>query len=330
MVENIEVTPDEDGIRLDKWLKQKFPDMHFSVFQKAMRTGQLRVDSKRAKGDKRLEAGQKIRIPPQLSNPVEKKQTGISKRDEEFIQSLVIYKDKYIIAINKPAGLATQGGSKINKHVDGLLDGLMFDTEQRPRLVHRLDKDTSGVLVLARNAKAAKFMGDVFRGRDVRKYYWAITIPVPIRHKGIIETTIGNIEDEDGVEKMRKTSDDKGKLATTYYSVIEALGKKVAWVAFWPRTGRKHQIRVHAQEIDCPLLGDYKYGYKKDLLEHEIIDLPDLPDMLHLHARRIMFRHPITNERIDIVAPLDSKMKKTWDYFNFDPNDKTDPFEDID
>jgi len=329
MAENIKITEAENGVRLDRWLKKNYPDITFGNLQKILRTGQLRIDGKRVKGEARLTEGQIIRIPPQLSSPIAKKDRYISKQAEEYIQSLVIYKDKHIIAINKPAGLATQGGSKIKKHVDGMLDGLKFDGS-RPHLIHRLDKDTSGVLLLARSPKAAKFMGDVFKGREIRKYYWAITVPSPKRHQAKIETIIGNIKDDTGIEKMRKTSADKGKKAITYYQVMESLGKKLAWVAFWPRTGRKHQIRVHAQEMECPILGDYKYGYRKEFLDHEEIDIPDIDDLLHLHARRIIFRHPITGERLDITAPLGEHMKKTWAYFNFDSNDKSDPFEELD
>lgn len=323
MVEQVEVVEADDGMRLDRWLKKYYPDTTFSNLQKILRTGQLRVDGKRAKGDARLEKGQMIRIPPQLTHAVPKEERGLSQKDIDFIQSLVLYKDEHIIAINKPAGLATQGGTKINRHVDGLLDGLTFGAA-RPHLVHRLDKDTSGVLLLARNPRVAKVMGDLFSGRDIRKYYWAITVPAPLQHQGKIKTTIAKV-DGPGGERMRGVSEDKGKTALTYYQVMETAHTKLAWVAFWPRTGRTHQIRVHALEMGCPLLGDYKYAYHQPLLEEQ----PALPNMLHLHARRVILPHPVTGKKLDITAPLDPEMKKTWKFFNFNPDDKSDPFEEL-
>ncbi len=323
MIDNVTVTEAEDGVRLDRWLKKNYPEAAFSNIQKILRTGQLRVDGKRAKGDMRLAAGQLIRVPPQLAVPVPKNEKGLTKKDVDFIQSLVLYKDEHLIAINKPSGLASQGGTNINRHVDGLLDGLIYDGV-RPHLVHRLDKDTSGILLLARNPKIAKLMGEMFQGRDIRKYYWAITVPAPAQHQGKIKSTIAKV-DGPGGEKMRGVSEEKGKTALTYYQVMEAAHTNLAWVAFWPKTGRTHQIRVHALEMGCPLLGDYKYSYHQPLLD----ELPELPKMLHLHARRVILPHPVTGKKLDITAPLDRDMKKTWKFFNFNPEDKTDPFEDI-
>lgn len=323
MVDNVTVKEGEDGVRLDRWLKKNYPEATFSNLQKILRTGQLRVDGKRAKGDMRLVKGQLIRVPPQLAVPVPKNEKGMTKKDTDFIQSLVLYKDEHIIAINKPAGLATQGGTKINRHIDGMLDGLA-DGGVRPHLVHRLDKDTSGILLLARNPKIAKLMGEMFQGRDIRKYYWAITVPAPVQHQGKIKSTIAKVGGPGG-EKVRGVSEEKGKTAITYYQVMETAGTKLAWVAFWPKTGRTHQIRVHALEMGCPLLGDYKYCYSQPLLE----ELRELPNMLHLHARRIILPHPVTGKRLDITAPLDPHMRKTWKFFNFNPEDKTDPFADV-
>ncbi len=324
MAKNIIIKEEEDGVRLDRWLKKNYPETTFSNLQKILRTGQLRIDGKRAQGDARLVKGQTLRIPPQLATPALKSERGLSKKNIDFIQSLVLYKDEHLIAINKPAGLASQGGTNINRHVDGLLDGLIYDGV-RPHLVHRLDKDTSGVLLLARNPKIAKLMGEMFQGRDIiRKYYWAITVPAPHQHQGKIKSTIAKV-DGPGGEKVRGVSAEKGKTAITYYQVMETALNKLAWVAFWPRTGRTHQIRVHAAEMGCPLLGDYKYGQNQMFLE----DMPELPNMLHLHARRVILPHPMTGKRLDITAPLAPVMRKTWKYFNFNPEDKSDPFEDV-
>ncbi len=325
MAEFITITEAQDGARLDRWLKKEYPHIPFGEMQKIIRTGQIRINGKRVKGDKKLELGQELRLPPQMNSIVAKKEKTVSDEDAEFIQSLVIYKDKHIIAINKPAGLATQGGTKVKKHVDGLLDGLKFDG-LHPHIVHRLDKDTSGVLLLARSPKVAKALGAMFAGRDIRKYYWAITNSVPQARQGKITTTIDKEEDEDtGYEKMRNSKSGKGKESLTYYQVLDNAARRLALVAFWPRTGRKHQIRLHALEIGCPLLGDYKYLRDQEILEETM----DLPNILHLHSRRIIMRHPITGQKLDITAPLDPEMKKTWDFFGFDANDETDPFEEL-
>jgi 23S rRNA pseudouridine955/2504/2580 synthase len=322
MVESVTVTAAEDGVRLDRWLKKHYPSMTFGNLQKILRTGQLRVDGKRVKGDARLAEGQQVRIPPQLAAP-QKAGQGVSAKGAELIRSLVIYEDDHIIAINKPAGLASQGGSKITRHVDGLLEGLSVNGV-KPHLVHRLDKDTSGVMLLARNPKVAKALGALFQGRDIRKYYWAITVPAPAVYQGKIKSTLAKV-DGPGGEKVQGVAEEKGKTAITYYQVMETAGTRLAWVAFWPQTGRTHQIRVHALEMGCPLLGDYKYSHHQELLEEQ----PELPNMLHLHARRIILPHPVTGKALDITAPLDPKMKKTWKFFNFNPDDKSDPFAEV-
>lgn len=326
MIEGVIVEEADNGQRVDRWLKKYYPQLPFSQMQKILRTGQMRVDGKRAKPETRLATGQILRLPPQVVAPPPKEARGLSQKDTDFIQSLVIYKDDYFIAINKPSGLATQGGSKIGKHVDGMLDGLKFGNKDRPHLVHRLDKDTSGVLLLARSANAARQAGEVFRDRDIRKYYWAITSPAPLDHEGKIKSVIAKVEGAGG-ERMMAVDDDRedGKMALTYYSVMENLGGDVAWVAFWPRTGRTHQIRVHAAEIGAPLLGDFKYNRDQSFYEQN----PELPQSLHLHARRLVFDNPFGRGKIDIVAPLGPEMRKTFKHFGFNPDDKSDPFADM-
>lgn len=326
MSEGVIISEDDDGQRLDRWLKKHYPDFAFGQLQKILRTGQLRVDGKRAKGETRLVKGQTIRIPPQLLAPAPERKKGLSPRDIDFIKSLVIYKEQHVMALNKPSGLAVQGGSKIERHVDGLLDGLK-DSEDapRPRLVHRLDRDTSGVLLLARTTLAAQMLGDQFKGRDIRKYYWAVTSPAPAQHQGKITVPLAK-RDAGGGERVMAADEEDGKSALTYYQVMETVGDKLAWVAFWPRTGRTHQIRVHALEIGCPLLGDYKYEEQQAFLAEN----PNLPRTLHLHARRIILPHPVTGKTLDITAPLDPEMKKTFKYFGFNADDKSDPFDILD
>jgi 23S rRNA pseudouridine955/2504/2580 synthase len=325
MTESITVNEVDDGQRLDRWLKKNFPHVPFGQMQKILRTGQLRVDGKRVKGDARLALGQVVRIPPQLNAASEEKEDRpLPEKDVEFIRALVIYQDDHMIAINKPAGLAVQGGTKINRHIDGLLDGLSKD-DLRPHLVHRLDKDTSGVLLLARNPKTARALAEAFRGRDIRKYYWAVTAPAPQIDQGKILSALAKV-DVGGGERMMAVDEEEGKASLTYYSVMERVGKSLAWVAFWPKTGRQHQIRVHAAQIGSPLLGDFKYDPVQAFLQ----DNPDLPDGLHLHARRVIMRHPVTGKKLDITAPLDPETKKTFKYFGFNAEDKSDPFEDLD
>lgn len=326
MVDSVTVAESDDGQRLDRWLKKYYPDAGFSQVQKILRTGQVRVDGKRAKGDARLATGQLIRIPPQLTSPLPREERGLSPKDEAFIQSLVIYKDDYIIALNKPQGLAVQGGTKIVKHIDGLLDGLRFGAE-KPHLVHRLDKDTSGVLLLARSPKMARELGEYFRGRDIRKYYWAVTAPAPVQDQGKIKSSLAKMG-APGDERVQTVDEnnEEGKTALTFYSVMERVGDAVAWVAFWPKTGRTHQIRVHAAEMGAPLLGDFKYDPEQYFLSEN----PGLSNVLHLHARRLILPHPVTGKTIDITAPLGPEMKKTFKFFGFSVEDKSDPFEDVD
>ncbi|MDE1150920.1 MAG: RluA family pseudouridine synthase [Micavibrio sp.] len=325
MAEGVIVSENDNGQRLDRWLKKHYPDVPFGAVQKILRTGQLRVDGKRVKGDARLAAGQSIRIPPQMLQPQPKLDRGLSDKDIDFVKSLVIYRDEDVIAVNKPAGLASQGGTKVGKNLDYLLDGLKFGNEHRPHLVHRLDMETSGVMILARHTQCARILSEMFRGRDIRKYYWAITTPAPELEQGKIRSAIGKV-DVGGGERIMATDGEDGKMSLTFYNVMERLGKAIAWVAFWPRTGRQHQIRVHALEMGTPLLGDFKYAREQEFLQEN----PTLPQSLHLHARRLILPHPMTGRKLDITAPLEGDMKKTFKYFGFDADDKTDPFADLD
>lgn len=323
---NNQMTIDEadDGQRLDRYLKKHFPAISFGDVQKVLRKGQVRVDGKRVKGDARLATGQILRVPPQWTMETEKREKTISQRDTDFFRSLVIYEDKDIIAINKPAGIASQGGSKVGRNIDDLSLAMAIDGA-KPHLVHRLDKDTTGVMLLARNPKAARLLGNLFKGRDIRKYYWAITVPAPEMYQGKIKSALAKVA-RGGTERVESVEDDDGRMAITYYNVMEAAGRKLAWVAFWPRTGRTHQIRVHAAEMGCPLLGDFKYDTEQVLLQEN----PDLSAALHLHARRLILPHPVTGKKLDITAPLGDDMRKTFKYFGFPVDDKTDPFETLD
>jgi len=318
-VRHIEVSEDEDGQRLDRFLQKHLKGTPFGLLQKLMRSGQIRVDSKRVKAATRITAGQSVRIPPMEDRENQEKK--LSARDADFIRSLVIYDDGDIIAINKPAGIATQGGTNIKRHIDGMLDALVDDKGVKPRLVHRLDKDTSGVLLLARSSNIARQMGKIFQGRHIRKIYWAITVPAPEINSGEIKAPLMKAGGE-GKEKM--IVHEEGQFATTLFDIVDRAHKQLAFVAFWPRTGRTHQIRVHAAHMGCPILGDGKYGGNDAM-----IDGIDHVRRVHLHARLISFNHPRNNKHVEIAAPLADDLLKSWKDFGFDPNSSYDAFQDI-
>jgi 23S rRNA pseudouridine955/2504/2580 synthase len=232
---------------------------------------------------------------------------------------LVIYRDDDVIALNKPAGLAVQGGTKTTRHLDAMLDALRFGSKERPRLVHRLDRDTSGVLLLARSARVAAKLGKTFQGRDVRKMYWALVAGVPEVSRGRIDLPVAK---RLGRRGERMTADaQEGKRAVTLYSVIETAAKKASWLALWPLTGRTHQLRVHCAAMGHPIIGDAKYGGKSAFLAAE-----GVARRLHLHARALCLPHPSGKGEIRVVADLPGHMAESWDLFGFDRNYSGDPF----
>ncbi|HYE48224.1 MAG TPA: RluA family pseudouridine synthase [Azospirillaceae bacterium] len=325
-VENRTVAPDEADMRLDRWFKRHFPLLSHIQLEKLLRTGQVRVDGGRVKAAERLAAGQVVRVPPLPDQPplnpaaAKPKPSGPSEKEARELRALVLHRDADVIVLNKPAGLAVQGGTgQGGKHLDAMLDALTFDGKERPKLVHRLDKDTSGCLVLARNSFAATRLTAAFRGRDARKYYWAVTVGVPKPHQGKIDAPIGK---EAGTRGERMAVDeDEGVKAVTLYQVVEQVHKKAAFVAMWPLTGRTHQLRVHMNLIGTPILGDGKYAGQDAFLAGGA----ELPRQLHLHARRIVIPHP-RGGTVDVSAPLPRHMAQTWSYFGFSPNDDGDPF----
>ena len=319
-VELVEVVSAETGMRLDRWFRAHYPSVPHGALQKWLRTGQVRVDGGRAKANARLEAGQTVRVPPmRMANP--KSRTSrpptaqtLSDDDLRFIQDMVIYKDSRVLAINKPPGLAVQGGTKTSRHVDGLLDGLKFDAKERPRLVHRLDKDTSGVLLLARDRASASALGDELKTREARKTYWALLNGVPSPQRGEIDLPLVK---KGGAQSERvhvaEENEDGARYAVTRYAVLEPAGSKLCWAALWPLTGRTHQLRAHMAAIGHPVVGDGKYGGREAHPGGEI------GSNLHLHARKIEFANPSGNGTLKIMAELPDHMRKTWGLFGFDP-----------
>ena len=327
------VESDDDGIRVDRWFKRHYPSVGHGQVEKLLRTGQVRVDGKRVKAGDRISAGQVIRLPPQIQTihtqraqaeaSVDRSpSTGGDKR-RKFAESLVIHKDSSVLVLNKPSGLATQGGSGITEHVDGLLEFLKFERKQRPRLVHRLDRDTSGVLVVARTSPAAEALSKSLRHRDAQKTYWALTKGVPKPFQGRIKSALAKESgfgqhgrDEKMVAVERDV--DGAKHAETEYAVLDRAGEEFAWVAARPVTGRMHQIRVHLASLGTPIVGDFKYGGTETRGRGEI------ENRLHLHARSIDIAHP-DGGRLKITAPLSPHMTRSWSLLGFNPETKESP-----
>ena len=317
----------EGESRLDRWLKKRFPQITQGAIEKMCRTGQIRVDGGRVKASTRIGPGAQVRVPPlpKADAPAPKREVSIADDDARMIQAAVLWKDDHIIALNKPPGLPSQGGSgQSNRHVDGLTGALMFGYKDRPKLVHRLDKDTSGVLLLARTDRIARALSEAFRARTTRKIYWAAVAGLPNPKMGTIRFGLvkapGHGRGGEG-EKMiaihpSKVNETEGaKRATTDYAVIDALGTRAAWVALVPVTGRTHQLRAHMAEIGHPIVGDGKYGGsgQENLGDGWGAQLGgEISRKLHLHARSIAFDHPITGKRITLTAPLPDHMLRTW------------------
>jgi len=311
------VVRDEDGMRLDRWFRVHFPQVTFAYLNKLARTGQLRVEGKRVKPNARLEAGQEIRVPPLAfearpadAPSVEAKP--LTKDERKLFDSMILHEDKDIYVLNKPAGLAVQGGTKTHRHIDGLLIGLGAELGERPRLVHRLDRETSGVLVIAKRRAVAASLGKLFATRTVRKIYWAGVKGVPKPAQGKIDIALIKAAGPDGDRvRVADADEEEAQRAVTHYSVIDKAPPVMAWMSLKPSTGRQHQLRAHMAHIGHPILGDDKYG------GHE--DLPAaIPNRLHLHARRIVFPHP-RGGTVDVTAPLPPHMRETWALFGFDP-----------
>jgi 23S rRNA pseudouridine955/2504/2580 synthase len=328
------VAADEAGMRLDRWFKLHFPDLAFGRLQKILREGQVRVDGKRAKGDSRIEQGQAIRVPPlgtaEPEGPrrAEPGEAGYSRGgerrggDAEFLRGLVLFEDADVFVLNKPFGLAVQGGSGLTRHIDGMLPALASARGDIPRLVHRLDRDTTGVLVIAKTRKAAADLGAAFRARSTKKIYWALCAGVPKVKQGRISSFLAKGEDDKGDQKMQVVRQGGEAVhSLTYYAVVDQSAQKLSWLSLRPVTGRTHQLRVHAAEMGHPIVGDPKY------FNVENWELPGgIQNRLHLHARRIVMPLP-SGKILDVSAPLPQHMQQSWNLLGLDAK-QYDPIED--
>jgi 23S rRNA pseudouridine955/2504/2580 synthase len=306
------VTADEADIRLDRWFRRHYPWLTQGVLQKLCRTGQVRVDGSRAETNTRLAPGQTIRVPPlpEDKTPPAPDKPEIDPNDAKDLQRLVLYQDDHILALNKPHGLPVQGGPGIRRHLDGMLDALRFGSDERPRLVHRLDRDTSGLLLLARTPGSAAKLAAAFRGRHIAKTYWSVVVGTPDPAAGKIDRPVARIDGTRGERSaVAILGDPAASHAITTYQTLDVVGDRFAWLAMSPQTGRTHQLRVHAASIGTPILGDGKYGVEKSKVD-------GFGQALHLHARALRFPHP-SGGSLSLEADLPPHMRETFKALGF-------------
>lgn len=322
-IEKRSVRADDDGLRLDRWLKKNYPALPHTLVQKLVRTGQVRVDGSRMKADARLVQGQEVRVPTHFTTPPAdliapslRPPPGLSKADRDFIESMIVFETDRMFVLNKPFGIAVQGGTNTKRHIDGILAGMAdrFGGE-RPRLVHRLDRDTTGVLVVAKDRQTAARLGRLFQTRAVQKIYWALTAGLPKPLQGKVEAPLVKAAGPDGdrVRKARPGEQALAQHATTHYAVIDRLASTIAWVSLKPVTGRQHQLRAHMDILGTPIVGDQKYGTSGNL------PVEGLENKLHLHARRIGIKDAVLGN-IDITAPLPTHMQNSFEILGFNAN----------
>ena len=357
-VQVCDVVEDEAQMRLDRWFRHRFPGLAMSHLNRIVRKGDVRVNGKRVDTSARLETGDKVRVPPlRLDDPAlpAVRRASESQADIEFLKSITLYEDAHVLVLNKPYGLAVQGGPGVKRHIDGLLDCLTPYNGQKPRLVHRIDKDTSGVLLVARTRKMAADLGDIFRKRETRKIYWSVVRGVPRPEQGRISLFLKKGPGMTGErshrtsqrqaprgaqqpfhgdpEKMQvaKHGDDAAQHSVTYYTTLDKVAPRLAWLSMKPITGRTHQLRAHAEAIGHPIIGDPKYALTlADNDPRQSDPLRALPsgmdNKLHLLARRLVLPNP-RGGILDVTAPLPPHMKKTFDLFGFDVS-QYDPIDD--
>jgi len=321
-VETITVRPEEGAGRLDRWFRRHYPGLSHGHLEKLLRTGQVRVDGKRARAGDPVAPGQAIRVPPIPETPAPPSSAAWRARPQDvaLLRDAVLYRDDWAVVVNKPPGLSLQGGTNTERHVDALLDALRFEAAERPRLVHRLDKDTSGVLLIARNAAAAAFFTRAFRDKTTRKVYWAVVVGLPEIRQGRIDLALSKRSAAGGRERVQADAD--GKDAITYYRVVDNAGDRASWLALLPVTGRTHQLRAHCAALGTPILGDGKYGGSAAQLAGGAA-----AHRLHLHARSLEIPSP-AGGTLAVTAPLPPHMRRMWEFFGF-AADAGDPFAEL-
>jgi 23S rRNA pseudouridine955/2504/2580 synthase len=314
-VQSVPVAADESGMRVDRFLEARFPSLSFSHIQRVIRKGEVRVDGKRTQPNNRLATGQMVRIPPlRLEAPAPRAAGGeADDKTRALLKSITLYEDADVLVLNKPMGLAVQGGSGTTRHLDGMLEVLRDAHGQRPRLVHRLDKDTAGCLLVAKTRFAAAALAKTFRSRSARKIYWALVAGVPKPRQGRISTFLAKEAREDeSVMRIARHGEEGASHAVTYYAVVETAGPALAWISLKPVTGRTHQLRAHMGHIGHPIVGDAKYFARENW------ELPGgMQNKLHLLARRIAVPHP-RGGVIDVTAPLPPHMLQSWNLLGLD------------
>jgi 23S rRNA pseudouridine955/2504/2580 synthase len=310
------VKPEEDGMRLDRWCRLRFPGLTNAYLNKLLRTGQVRLDGARVKANARLATGQEVRLPPLVfpTRPRDEPSAAapLKPKDRALLEGMILYSDDDILVLNKPAGLAVQGGTRTSRHVDGLLESWASELGERPRLVHRLDRDTSGVLVVARRRHVASALGRLFATRKVEKDYWAVVQGVPHPREGKVDVPLVKQSGPKGDRMRDATGQEDGQRSVTYYRTADQAGRAFAFMVLQPRTGRQHQLRAHMAHIGHPILGDNKYGGDRAVPAA-------IANRLHLHARRIVFPHPRTGKPVSVVAPLSETLRATFGTLGFDP-----------
>lgn len=342
-VRHVTVDAEDGELRLDRWFRRHFPHLGHGRLARMLRKGEVRVDGARADGATRVGPGQTIRVPP-LPEPDQETRAAPERRERQpadgevaDILSRVLHRDRDVIALDKPAGLAAQGGSGSPRHLGEFLEALRFERKQLPRLVHRLDRDTSGVILFGRTASAAAALSAALRSRAARKLYWAAVAGRPDPARGTIRYGLVKAPGPRG-EKMICVHPDRvkevegAKRAVSDYAVIESAAKRASWMALRPVTGRTHQLRAHMAEIGCPIVGDGKYGGSGQTNEGDGWGARlggGVSGKLHLHARAIEIPHPSGDGTLRVSAPLPPHMRRTWDMFGWRAEDAPeDPWED--